>query len=121
MKKLVNELDGLTIVIDELSKFEKKLQEKIDKEQTRCDKKFIVFKSFECHTHDEIDDVYRYDYCTLSECEKAHDRLDEKLKGNSDKLNKLNIAKKIIDNMIYNSQCERMDLRKKIEIENGKS
>ena len=121
MKKLVNELNGLTMVIDELSKFEKKLEEKIDKEQAKCDKKFIIFKGFECHTHDEVDDVYRYDYCTLSECNKAHDRLDVKLQGNSDKLNELNFAKKIIDNTIYNCQCERMDIRKKIEIEDKKS
>ena len=115
MNKTINELNGLTIVTNELSKFQKKLQEKIDKEQAKCDKKFIIFKGYECYTHDEIDDMYRYDCCTNSECEKAHDRLDEKLKGNSDKLNELKFAKKIIDNQLYHCQSELWDLKKKLE------
>lgn len=117
MDRLLNEVNGLTIVIDELNKFQKKLQEKIDKEQAKCDKKFIMFKGYECHTHDEIDDMYRYDCCTNSECDKAHDRLDEKLKGNSDKLEQLKFAKKVIDNQLYNCQLEWRDTKAKIDKE----
>ena len=38
------ELGGLKIICDELKKFEKNLEEKINKEQAKIDKKYIIFK-----------------------------------------------------------------------------
>lgn len=109
------ELNGLKMVRDELNKIGKKLEEKIDKEQAKVDKKYITFKGCECHTHEEVDDIYRYDMCTDSECEKAHKRLDDKLSGNSEKLDALKYADKIIGNVLYNTICEIVELEKKKE------
>ena len=109
------ELGGLKIIRDELKKFEKNLEEKINKEQAKVDKKYIIFKVCECYTHDEVDDVYRYDMCTNSECERAHEKLDNKLKGNSKKLSELKYAAKIIDTFLYNIMCEIADLEKEKE------
>jgi hypothetical protein len=76
------ELKALTKVRDDLVKLREKAQEKLKKEQERNSKKFIKFKGYECYTHDEIDDVYRFDECTNSECDKAHDKLDNLLNTN---------------------------------------
>lgn len=106
------ELGGLKIVKDELNKIEKKLEEKINKEQAKVNKKYIIFKGCECYTHDEVDDVYRYDMCTNSECEKAHEKLEKKIKDNNMRLDELKYATKIIDNLLYNTRCEISDLER---------
>lgn len=113
------ELSGLKIICDELKKIEGKIEEKINKEQAKADKKYIIFKGCECHTHEEVDDMYRYDCCSDTECEKAHERLKKKLEGNNEKLDSLKYAAKIIDNFLYNTRCEIADLEKEKEKKNN--
>jgi len=69
-------------LIADLSKLREKAQEKAKKEKEKQSKKYIIFKGYECYTHDSIDDVYRFDECTNSECDKAHDKLDKLLNTN---------------------------------------
>lgn len=101
-----NETKALKKLEEDLLKLRNKASEKVEKEKEKNSKKFIRFKGYDCFTHDEIDDVYRYDECTSSECDKAHDKLDAILK--TDFLGKTvsEYYVKIIGNLIYNLQNE---------------
>lgn len=100
------ELKALTKVRDDLVKLREKAQEKLKKEQERNSKKFIKFKGYECYTHDEIDDVYRFDECTNSECDKAHDKLDNLLNTNWTGDTSTSIYIKILNNYLSSLNTE---------------
>lgn len=73
-----NEIKGLKSLYEKIKKLKAKIEEQYNKNLQKEEKKCIKFKGFECYTHEDVDDVYRYDGCTNSECEKAHIRLDKK-------------------------------------------
>ena len=73
-----NEIKGLKNLCTKLQRIKTKIEEQYNKNLQKEEKKCIKFKGFECYTHEDVDDVYRYDYCTSSECDKAHERLDDK-------------------------------------------
>ena len=75
-------LKALQKLIKLLEREQTKAKEKAKKEREKISQKYIVFKDIECYTHEDIDDVYRYDGCTSSECDRAHERLDKKLRTN---------------------------------------
>lgn len=99
-------IKGLENLLKDLRKLKVKAEEKSLKEQEKNSKKFIKFKGYECYTHDDIDDVYRYDECTISECNKAHDKLVKKLDCNESGTTATGIYLKIISNIIANLQSE---------------
>ena len=106
------ELKALTKVRDDLVKLREKAQEKLKKEQERNSKKFIKFKGYECYTHDEIDDVYRFDECTNSECDKAHDKLDNLLNTNWTGDTSTSIYIKILNNYLSSLNTEIYEMTK---------
>lgn len=106
------ELKALTKVRDDLVKLREKEQEKLKKEQERNSKKFIKFKGYECYTHDEIDDVYRFDECTNSECDKAHDKLDNLLNTNWTGDTSTSIYIKILNNYLSSLNTEIYEMTK---------
>ena len=106
------ELKALTKVRDDLDKLREKAQEKLKKEQERNSKKFIKFKGYECYTHDEIDDVYRFDECTNSECDKAHDKLDNLLNTNWTGDTSTSIYIKILNNYLSSLNTEIYEMTK---------
>lgn len=106
------ELKALTKVRDDLVKLREKAQEKLKKEQERNSKKFIKFKGYECYTHDEIDDVYRFDECTNSECDKAHDKLDSLLNTNWTGNTSTSIYIKILNNYLSSLNTEIYEMTK---------
>lgn len=106
------ELKALTKVRDDLVKLREKAQEKLKKEQERNSKKFIKFKGYECYTHDEIDDVYRFDECTNSECDKAHDKLDNLLNTNWTGDTSTSIYIKIFNNYLSSLNTEIYEMTK---------
>ena len=106
------ELTALTKVRDDLVKLREKAQEKLKKEQERNSKKFIKFKGYECYTHDEIDDVYRFDECTNSECDKAHDKLDNLLNTNWTGDTSTSIYIKILNNYLSSLNTEIYEMTK---------
>lgn len=103
---------ALTKVRDDLVKLREKAQEKLKKEQERNSKKFIKFKGYECYTHDEIDDVYRFDECTNSECDKAHDKLDNLLNTNWTGDTSTSIYIKILNNYLSSLNTEIYEMTK---------
>lgn len=105
-------LKALTKVRDDLVKLREKAQEKLKKEQERNSKKFIKFKGYECYTHDEIDDVYRFDECTNSECDKAHDKLDNLLNTNWTGDTSTSIYIKILNNYLSSLNTEIYEMTK---------
>lgn len=105
-------LKALTKVRDDLVKLREKAQEKLKKEQERNSKKFIKFKGYECYTHDEIDDVYRFDECTNSECDKAHDKLDNLLNTNWTGDTSTSIYIKILNNYLSSLNTEIYEMSK---------
>lgn len=105
-------LKALTKVRDDLVKLREKAQEKLKKEQERNSKKFIKFKGYECYTHDEIDDVYRFDECTNSECDKAHDKLDSLLNTNWTGDTSTSIYIKILNNYLSSLNTEIYEMTK---------
>lgn len=105
-------LKALTKVRDDLVKLREKAQEKLKKEQERNSKKFIKFKGYECYTHDEIDDVYRFDECTNSECDKAHDKLDNLLNTNWTGDTSTSIYVKILNNYLSSLNTEIYEMSK---------
>lgn len=106
------ELKALTKVRDDLVKLREKAEEKLKKEQERNSKKFIKFKGYECYTHDEIDDVYRFDECTNSECDKAHDKLDSLLNTNWTGDTSTSIYIKILNNYLSSLNTEIYEMTK---------
>ena len=106
------DLKALTKVRDDLVKLREKAQEKLKKEQERNSKKFIKFKGYECYTHDEIDDVYRFDECTNSECDKAHDKLDNLLNTNWTGDTSTSIYIKILNNYLSSLNTEIYEMTK---------
>lgn len=99
-------IKGLESLLKDLRKLKVKAEEKSLKEQEKNSKKFITFKGYECYTHDDIDNVYRYDECTNSECDKAHDRLDKKLSCDVFGTTATDIYLDVLDNMILNISLE---------------
>lgn len=106
------ELKALSKVRNDLIKLREDAEKRLKKEQERNSKKFIKFKGYECYTHDEIDDVYRYDGCTKSECDKAHDKLDSLLNTNWTGDTSTTIYIKIINNYLSNLDTEIYEITK---------
>lgn len=106
------ELKALSKVRNDLVKLREDAEKRLKKEQERNSKKFIKFKGYECYTHDEIDDVYRYDGCTNSECDKAHDKLDSLLNTNWTGDTSTTIYIKIINNYLSNLDTEIHEITK---------
>jgi hypothetical protein len=102
----MNEIKALNKLVEDLQKLQAKAEAKIEKEKSKNSKKYIRFKGMDCYTHEDIDDVYRYDSCTNSECDKAHDRLDALLNTDASGKTISEYYVKIIRNMIYNLQTE---------------
>lgn len=98
-------------VLKDLRKLREKAQEKQKKEIEKQSKKYIIFKGYECYTHDNIDDVYRYDECTGSECEKAHDKLDKLLNTNYNGDTATDVYIKTLTNYIR-GLCEEIESEK---------
>lgn len=82
---------------------------KIEKQLEKQKSKSIKFKGNICHTHNDIEEIYYCDGCTLSECEKAHERL-EKCFNNSGKVTELEMYVKVVANLLYNIQSELEEL-----------
>ena len=94
-------LKGLQDLVKDLRKLKIKAELKKAKQEEKTKDKFIKFKGYECHTHSDIDDVYRYDTCTNSECNKAHDRLDKLLKTDLNGQTSVDVYLKVINNYLY--------------------
>jgi hypothetical protein len=105
----MTELKALIKLVGDLEKLRAKANEKVAKEKLKNSKKYIRFKGCDCYTHEDIDDVYRYDGCTNSECDKAHDRLDKLLGTNVDGKTLSECYVKIISNVIVSLKEEIRD------------
>lgn len=66
-------------LIKDLYRLKERKEKELQKKEEQDKDKYITFKGYQCRTHDEIDDVYRYDSCTNTECDEAHERLDQLL------------------------------------------
>lgn len=109
-----NQLNALKAIEKDLISLKHKAENKLAKELDKQSNKYITFKGESCYTHEDIDDMYICDMCTLAESEKAHERLDKRLSSTG------NVADteqyiKIVRNLLYNIQCEIAD----VENQNG--
>lgn len=94
-------LKALKDLQKDLRKLKIKAELKKAKEEEKAKDKFIKFKGNICHTHEDIDDVYRYDGCSSSECDKAHERLAKVLKTNCLEQSRAGFYLKIVNNYLY--------------------
>lgn len=110
----MSKLKALKKIEKDLISLKHKAEQKLTKELEKQSKKHITFKGETCNTHEDIDEMYMCDMCTLAESEKAHERLDKRLSSTG------NVADteqyiKIVRNLLYNIQCEIAD----VENQNG--
>ena len=102
---------ALNNLIKDLRKLRDKAELKKNKELEKRKNKFIKFKGCDCYTHDEIDDIYRYDACTSSECDKAHERLDKIIKTDLNGQTSTDIYLKILNEFIGNLSEELEEVK----------
>ena len=93
---------ALESLLKDLRRLRIKAEIKKAKEEEKSKNKFIKFKGNICCTHEDIDDVYRYDGCSSSECDKAHNRLDKLLKTDDNGQTSTDIYLKILNKFIGN-------------------
>lgn len=107
----MTELKALEKLVGDLEKLRTKANEKVAKEKEKNSKKYIRFKGYDCYTHQDIDDVYYGDECTLGESEKAHDKLDALLKIDANGKTVTEVYVKNISNIICNLKEEIEDVK----------
>ena len=66
-------------LMDDLIKLRTKAQAKADKEKENNKKKFIMFKGVECHSEEDILDIWGFGDCTEKEYNNAIEKLNKKL------------------------------------------
>jgi hypothetical protein len=102
-------INALKTIEKDLISLKVKAMKKVEKQLEKQKSKSIKFKGNVCYTHEDIDDIYYCDGCTLSECEKAHERLD-KCFNSTEKIADTEKYIKIVGNLLYNIQCELEEL-----------